>query len=777
MSKKGQIFSSIIFSFLGLAAILCLYYFLIEENTKQVTNGNNSSYKNPIEEFSERTSLDTKWFEQTYFLPDSILGIHLDKKLLLLKTRGSEETICTYDNENVSNSIKIVKDTLSFDEFIKKAFSITVDHLSDITIDNLIIKLNATSQFVNEVKDSKINTRDKIFSLIYNEIVGGKMGQVAVIISKGKLKILKASDLKSSFIDLEELAKGLENVRKNDSLSAHDKYETAKDREVIPVTKRNNVNNKKDTLQQKIDNFLSTEDAIVLEKELPFQFVYLNFRKDSLYVGSIGHKVDTKSDTSVTNTNNEVKSNPTEIYYKKDGDGTLYNLPILPNSDKQLWGTIDKDIIRKAKLTEREFAQKYDLIPKNSNKLITTSIILLISLIIYEWLRLLYNLISVKKRLTVIEEGETTELHKDTIKNTEYKYSEKIEKLKSEIDDLKGQIKEDKTIIEDLNKQVGASKKKDKECDLLRTLFTDDPDSPYSYLKEKIESITETTDIEKFVDFCMLFGSKNSKKIYNKDIVLEQYRGTIRILDSFSESCNQIKDNDALTIKSIALATSAINKLALPLMELWRIKCNFSSKEFGDILKNFHNELINHLITKRLYNAYHSNKLGDFKKELKSLQEIANEQNKKEPSSYKLRIDEHYWQTMVDWSEKIAKGEEVKTFAELMCQYFIDDFTSKVKDIDSDSAEDRKWFFEYVLNIAFHTADFVEHVNNEKAMIYCYNYSLLINKLDFSKVTCKEYQHNHADKSTPFADSIYEIASDLKIKNLRFLIDKFQIKL
>ena len=144
-------------------------------------------------------------------------------------------------------------------------------------------------------------------------------------------------------------------------------------------------------------------------------------------------------------------------------------------------------------------------------------------------------------------------------------------------------------------------------------------------------------------------------------------------------------------------------------------------------------------------------------------------------SDHKLDIDEQYWKTLNQWAEKIKKSDDGTVFVENMYKYFVDEFVNNIKNIKSDSPQDRAWFFEKLFNIAFHAADYVDYAKNNRALIYCENYLLLKNDLNFEKQSPNEFIHNHFAKSTRYSNAIYELAKELNINDLKILIEQYQI--
>ena len=920
MNKTKYIIGGL-FSLIGVVAIIVMLSSLKRAGVKPEKSPVGINAQNALELFNHKTSVDNRWFDMTYAMPGSILAISTDRKTLILKTANSTDTICHYNDVAGNKHVKSIlpQDEGTFNNFVRESFYAIAQQPGDVKIDSLVNSLNAKSDYSAEVlKANKLSQNDKIFSLIYNKIVGGQKGQVAVTVSAGKLNVLKASDMKCAQIDKAQLAEGMINVYERDSLSAQDKYVIARYQEKF-LRKKSAVNgDDKTVLSQKIAAFLGSDSAIAFDKKLPFEFIYLDFRGDKLYVGEKEYKTN---DKDIQDIYAALRQNPDRIYYCGP-DSQLYYLPNLPKNDSLLWGTVNTNLLSRAQLTNSDIAQNYVLVHNSSKKWIWGAVVLVLSMIGVLWLVLrffanstpgeadsslddfLKPILSNKNTNAAIEQlikacdDSSEQKHwpyarlmptfneykqiekfwviidakKDAIEKILETYdaafgTSKKSELLSKLDEIKiaiarkitleilSEISEQKNISQDNIDEIkrGITKKrkfyddlrqnKDKKEDLIKllenefevkidsslrewfdekqtksgndndllieyilsdlkdqltdifkdykkkareyskaaALLANNPQgqSFYDYLRERVETIADTSDIETFVDFGCLFKPESNKGIQSKDIILKQYNATRDQIKQFASCCDNNRSMQSVTLKSIALATNAINDLALPLMQIWEIRPDWSQEEFDKSLKTIQFELFHFLITKRLYNTYNNNTdaLSDFENEKTSMQQFANAYNEKNIAGT-LFIDEKYWKTLIEWSVKIKKSDDCKLFVDNMYQYFISDFVNKAKNINPDSPEDKAWFFEQLFNIAFHSADYVEYVKKEKIPVTQFdNYVLLHNNLDFTKTTHREYQYNHADKSTPFSNAVYEIARELGIKNLRILIDKFQIKL
>jgi len=271
----------------------------------------------------------------------------------------------------------------------------------------------------------------------------------------------------------------------------------------------------------------------------------------------------------------------------------------------------------------------------------------------------------------------------------------------------------------------------------------------------------------------MKFGISKAAK--SEDKILRQHQQTQELLNKFSEHYDNCVSIESVTLKTIAMAVNAINELALPLLEIWEIKRNFSKDDINDLLKVIQTELLCFLLTKPFKKAYSSNALSVFKRDGKKLlKRLVKDYNEKNPA-HKLKFDEDYWRTLLEWCEEFQKNDENELFVGNMYSFFVSDFLENMKEKDLCSKDGRAWFFEQLFNIAFHTADYVNCVKNGIPLTFCYNYSLLRNNLDFSKEEYHQFRYNDALKSTHFSNAICKLAKELDINHLKILIDRYKI--
>lgn len=115
--------------------------------------------------------------------------------------------------------------------------------------------------------------------------------------------------------------------------------------------------------------------------------------------------------------------------------------------------------------------------------------------------------------------------------------------------------------------------------------------------------------------------------------------------------------------------------------------------------------------------------------------------------------------------------ESMLLFIDRMWDSIVKEFLEKAK-----ACEDESYIIGQALNIAYHTADFLDHIKSGRDIMYCYNYAFLLNDFDPIKTNSLEFKLHDYSKSTTYSDFIYELADKHGIEHLKILIDNYFIK-
>jgi hypothetical protein len=286
--------------------------------------------------------------------------------------------------------------------------------------------------------------------------------------------------------------------------------------------------------------------------------------------------------------------------------------------------------------------------------------------------------------------------------------------------------------------------------------------------------------------------------------MVEKYKATQKVMEEFHKFCLTLPEKESPDFwDRTALSVGSISQLALPLLKIWDKPVWFDEK--GDaIINDLKSDLVKTYTTRYFLEAAEKSKTTDqFKDTLNSIipQKIKNFNASVAGSKIGMdisTIDTHSKQeTIADFNkklivafEKIDKFEKNKEFIDKMWNNFVKEFLQKASQISFprgaknyvwnekgiELEEYKAWFFEHLFNIAYHAADYIDCVKNDKNIMYCYNYQLLQNNFDLSKSDHYDFHLNYVDKSTTYSNLIYKWADELGIKKLKVLIEKYLIK-
>jgi len=138
-------------------------------------------------------------------------------------------------------------------------------------------------------------------------------------------------------------------------------------------------------------------------------------------------------------------------------------------------------------------------------------------------------------------------------------------------------------------------------------------------------------------------------------------------------------------------------------------------------------------------------------------------------------LDKNLINILIYTFNKLEKLKKYEEFTNKMWDNFVKEFKEKARNIE-ETDEDKAWFFEHLFNIAYHAADYIDNVKNNKDTMFNFNYNFLNNNFDLDKTSHYEFQHNHIEKSTLYSNLVYERAEELGIEKLKILVGKYLIK-
>jgi len=465
--KKISYFS---FSFWGLTvvsflALIFLVIALIQGSLSPKNEVKNvSDFNSAKSEFESRTGIEKSWFEEGISLPDTLLFVNMDKDApQLIFKANRQKTVIAFTKSSLGKSVKHVEtsDSLTFCNFIAQNFSIKEKD----NVNTIAKEIGARTDYITDIEKSN-NYYDIIFSLIYNTIVGDNEGHIAVTIENKKLKIIRANDFVWDRIDTDLFVNSMNKVVSNDSLSNKDKFIIANCKK-LSNAKQTDIF---DSTENRFKQFFGNDEVVQISRKLPVNFLYFNYRKEVLFIGSNQFAV---SEANAKQYLPRLKSSAEAISYLVENDTTLYDFENSNiASDSILWGKVDNSKLANGKFKTNDFASDYTIIKTwNKSFLLYLSVIILLLYIVYVIFYWFAKGKKNKNTATYIGENEKREEIKSQITEMEFDLSSLTEEEKAVFEKIKPQLDAANSKIEQQNTEL--FNQKVDETIILRTQISD----------------------------------------------------------------------------------------------------------------------------------------------------------------------------------------------------------------------------------------------------------------------------------------------------------------
>lgn len=307
---------------------------------------------------------------------------------------------------------------------------------------------------------------------------------------------------------------------------------------------------------------------------------------------------------------------------------------------------------------------------------------------------------------------------------------------------------------------------------------THDLDTVLSGALERFMSTGQS--IEGSIDFVEIFKPA-APTMKDKEEILRIHSEIERITGEFQNVIQTISQKDNLDYwDRVAIILSSISKCSIPILSIIEPNNKLNSQS-GHILLNIKNDLLLSYITR--YFLRDSQKevvtAEQFQKNVSeqiyaAIEKYNNELAKGEPTVSIQASDFPIAERVGILESSIKKNrsyEATLSFIDRMWDNMVKEFLEKAK-----NCNDESYILEQALNIAYHTADFLDHVKGGRDIAYCYNYAFLLNSFNPEKARSLEFKLHDYSKSTAYSDFVYELADKLGIDHLKILIDNYFIK-
>ena len=423
--------------------------------------------------FESRTGIDNAWFKEGIKLPDTLLFINTQDKKFVWKVQDNRNVI-SYENIGNNNATKhiIDNDTSKFNSFVTQYFLIEESN----NIDSLAKLIGAQTTYITNIKQQgKMNQRDIVFSLIYNTIVGDPKGHIAVSIKNQNLQLLTANDMLFDKIDKNLFIESMNWVASKDTLSNKDKFIWANFNQLS-----NSQQDESDTAINSIQVlklYFNKDNVVQINRKLPVDFMYYDFRKDVLHIGVNEYKFDKKSDEKIKQYVEQILFFPEDVFY--ESSDKLGKLSELGTIDNVLWGKIDTAKLAAGKFTIDDIAKNYAII-KTWGKSVWIYIAILI---LFVYIAFSYWFLKHRRQPAVSTTSESKEVNIDIDK-----VDSLTEEEKSEFENIKKTLEEHyKTAVDSLSSKSTQLEQDRKEFETLQQKWVQDFKNQEAQIKNKLE--------------------------------------------------------------------------------------------------------------------------------------------------------------------------------------------------------------------------------------------------------------------------------------------------
>jgi len=263
--------------------------------------------------------------------------------------------------------------------------------------------------------------------------------------------------------------------------------------------------------------------------------------------------------------------------------------------------------------------------------------------------------------------------------------------------------------------------------------------------------------------------------------MLEKYNATKKIVDEFHQFCLKLSEKEETDFwDKTALSILAINNLAIPLFNVWDKEVWLNNKS-DDLIESFKTDALQlAVLWNFLSNVLEGKSLESFKNDLnveipKAIWKYNSKVCNNTTAQLDIMLDKNLINILIYIFNKLENLKKHEEFTNKMWDNFVKEFKEKARNIE-ETDEDKAWFFEHLFNIAYHAADYIDNVKNNKDTMFNFNYNFLNNNFDLDKTSHYEFQHNHIEKSTLYSNLVYERAEELGIEKLKILVGKYLIK-
>lgn len=310
-----------------------------------------------------------------------------------------------------------------------------------------------------------------------------------------------------------------------------------------------------------------------------------------------------------------------------------------------------------------------------------------------------------------------------------------------------------------------------------------------AFLDKKLSQLTSLTNpnIADLITFIRIFKEDENHNFSRLLSVSDNFNNILRHYQAADKAVNELADtiepymqNDNLNyLERYAVLAASLDRIALPVLAAWDKQPAFG-KNAQTIINTFKADILQ-LLSARFFLSELQSESGSFESftgaflqggEVDRTLSAFNTQisNNKmlaislaDDSGSKARID-----TLAMAIKNIKSN---KRFVDLMWQQYVKEFTEKTH-----SNQDMAWFYQFMVNIALRTVDYIDYLKHDRIIDYYYNYYYMLSGNDAQKTNVEQFRPNDYRLSNKSSQQVYDWAQQIGIKHLEVIVEKFLIK-
>jgi len=699
-----------------LAAVAALIFTLpcasrVGKTSEEYTTANKILHK------KVKGKLKKDWFVTTRMndlMPREVVYVDLDTHAVVIG-----EKVIYYepdkDNRNIIRA-KGEKNDKELAKIIEKKFKIDT---ANKDLRDIAVTIGALQEYIEPIFEAEnISQSNRILSMIYNTIIGDSLGHVTVSLHNSKMSIVRTSDLNIGSIDVKQFYATMSSI----------------------------LEGKVCTMDKNLLQILIQER--VLDTNIALNVPYYDLRHDCIRMnGDIICKYS-EDTAQFQRMAKKMKANPHTIYaYNEESDSLVVINDSYLCNEKKMYGKVDIKALESVGI-------------KESHPNVINGIMLLIGLIIG---LALYPLLRKNAKRAIMPDGHPENAGGNSLTSGETETLEEnsiIEKYKAS--------NEYKAIIEQAENYSEM---------LLSVKRLKESESKLKESADKFETMRNCKCEADLIELMAKYGMKKINTFYQtkeKDISLSDVvkiydsqtrRNLSKVLQEIEVKAKWYDTNKDLAVKSIerfresiigkkydraTLFNCAMTDLAIPIL--------------GDSYKDQITSIINEDKQVSLESQAYQLLIGT--------QKAFSPENLITELTNLIDAEDAKW--IVSMREGARRYKETKNFSDTMWTRYIKEFIEKEPKLkDSTSIEDKGWYFGMLMNIAYHTVDFIRILKERGDAILCYNQNLMNAGFDLS--IAKEFAAGNINKSTDHTNTIYKWATEAGVNHLEIVVENFAI--